>query len=107
VALGRKTGGRKKGVPNKATAAKLAAIEASGLTPLDYMLSVMRDPANEPEIRLAAAKDAAPYVHARLASVELSGKVDVRRADEYTDAELAAIIAAGRPGDAGSSEREA
>src|SRR5262245_15567308 len=43
---GHKTGGRQKGTPNTATAAKAAAIEASGLTPLDYMLSVLRSTIN-------------------------------------------------------------
>jgi len=39
-----KTGGRQKGTPNKATAAKQAEVAATGLTPLDHMLEVMRDP---------------------------------------------------------------
>jgi hypothetical protein len=47
----------------------LAAIRASGATPLDFMLQVMRDEAVEPAKRLDAAKAAAPYVHPRLASV--------------------------------------
>ena len=42
MAKGRKTGGRKKGTPNKITAAREANIAASGLTPLDFMLGVMR-----------------------------------------------------------------
>lgn len=68
---GRKTGGgSRKGKPNKATAAKAAAIAASGLTPLDYMLSVMRDETAEPAIRLDAAKSAAPYVNPKLQHVD-------------------------------------
>ena len=69
----RKTGGRMKGTPNKATAAKAAAIAETGLTPLDYMLQVMRDPLAEPARRLDAAKAAAPFVHPRLNSIEHSG----------------------------------
>ena len=69
-----KTGGRKKGTPNKATAAKATAIAASGLTPLDYLLSVVRNEANPPALRIDAAKSAAPYVHPKLSSVELAGK---------------------------------
>ena len=42
---GERRDGRKKGTPNRVTAEKRKAIEASGLAPLDYMLSVMRDPA--------------------------------------------------------------
>ncbi len=74
MAKGRKTGGRKKGIPNRATSAKAAEIESSGLTPLDFMLAVLRDTENDKAMRLAAAKDAAPYVHPKLANIELSGK---------------------------------
>jgi hypothetical protein len=76
MATGRKTGGRKAGTPNKATSAKAAAIVASGMTPLDYMLSVIRDETRDPAMRLDAAKAAAPYVHPRLASVEVGNRDD-------------------------------
>jgi hypothetical protein len=36
MANGGKTGGFQQGIPNKATAAKVAEIAASGLTPVDY-----------------------------------------------------------------------
>jgi hypothetical protein len=68
--------GRKAGVPNKRTQEKVAAIEASGLTPLDYMLSVLRDELLDRETRLEAAKSAAPYVHAKLASVDTKLSTD-------------------------------
>ena len=74
MAAGIKTGGRQKGTPNKAKAERLEAQIASGLSPLDYMLSVLRDESNPKLMRLAAAKDAAPYVHAKLANIELTGK---------------------------------
>lgn len=74
MALGRKTGGRQKGTPNKATATKAAAVEASGLTPLDYMLQLMRDESKPDSLRASMARDAAPYVHPRLAAIEHSGK---------------------------------
>lgn len=66
--------GRKKGTPNKKTAELQAKVEQSGLTPLEYMLQIMRDELQEPRTRLAAAQSAAPYVHAKLSSVEVSGK---------------------------------
>lgn len=77
MAFGRKTGGRAKGVPNKATAAKAAEIEASGLSPLDFMLGIMRDKRHPMDARLEAAKAAAPYVHPRLANVNahLTGQI--------------------------------
>lgn len=66
---GKKTGGRQKGVPNKASAAKAKAIADSGMTPLDYLLDVMRN-GEDPIQRLDAAKAAAPYVHPKLAALE-------------------------------------
>lgn len=73
---GQKTGGRKKGTPNRATAARERSIAKSGLTPLDYMLGVMRDTTKPESIRLDAANKAAPYVHPKLASVEVKGDAD-------------------------------
>ena len=70
-----KSGGRKPGVPNKRTDKVQKAIEAQGITPLEYLLSVMRDVVNEPKERAAAAIAAAPYVHARLSSVEVNANV--------------------------------
>lgn len=70
MAKGIKTGGgSRKGRPNRATAEKAAAIAASGLTPLDYMLQVMREGESE-AVRLDAAKSAAPYVHPKLQPVD-------------------------------------
>jgi hypothetical protein len=59
---------------NKATAAKVEEIAASGLTPLDHMLAVMRDESADPQRRDDMARSAAPYVHPKLASVEVGGK---------------------------------
>lgn len=69
----REGAGRKPGVPNKRTAEKTAEIEASGLTPLDYMLTILRDTEQPKDARMWAAEKAAPYVHAKLASVEHKG----------------------------------
>jgi len=65
-----KPDGRKKAMPNKP---KAGAVElaASGLLPLDYMLSVMRDPTASAKRRDAMAARAAPYCHARYKSVKL------------------------------------
>lgn len=71
-----KTGGRQPGTPNKASAEREQVIAASGLTPLEYMLALMRDAKADEAKRLDAAKAAAPYVHPRLAAMELSGDPD-------------------------------
>ncbi len=81
MAAGRKTGGRVAGVPNKASIERQAKIEASGLTPLDYLLSVMRDDRNDADARRDAAKAAAPYVHPKLSSVEMRANVSVAHED--------------------------
>jgi hypothetical protein len=74
MAEGRKTGGRKKGTPNKATGKRAAEIVASGLMPLDYMLQVLRNEDEEPARRAWAAKEAAPYLHPKLAQVDIGNK---------------------------------
>lgn len=71
-----KSGGRKKGIPNKASIQRAREIAESGLTPLDYMISVLRDASLPLDKRLQAAKDAAPYVHPKLASVEHRGDAE-------------------------------
>ena len=42
MATGKKTGGRRRGTPNKVTAERQAAVAASGKTPLAIMLQNMR-----------------------------------------------------------------
>jgi hypothetical protein len=75
--LGKKTGGRQRGTKNKRTEqieAQLAAVtakataEAATLTPLDLMLSILRNP--DIAMRADMAKAAAPYCHARLQAIE-------------------------------------
>jgi hypothetical protein len=41
--------------------------------PLDYLLGIMRDETMSLAVRIDAAKAAAPYVHAKLATVESTG----------------------------------
>ena len=74
MAAGVKTGGRQKGTPNRATVAKAEEIAASGLTPLDFMLKLLRDEAQPTDLRLDAAKSAAPYVHPKRAPVNSDGE---------------------------------
>ena len=64
--------GRPPGARSRRTVEHVAAIEASGMAPLDYMVAVMRDKDVDPQVRLETAKGAAPYCHARLSSTELA-----------------------------------
>jgi hypothetical protein len=70
MAFGRKTGGRQKGARNRANAEARTAAEATGILPLDHMLSVMRNANAEPKRRDAMAMAAAPYLHPKLSTVE-------------------------------------
>jgi hypothetical protein len=78
---GERRGGRKKGTPNRRTAALKTAEQtlaagvndarAGGLEPLDYLLSIMRDPTADPHLRLVAARASAPYRHPALQAVRV------------------------------------
>ena len=70
MARGRKTGGRQKGARNRATEEARAAAVATGVLPLDYMLSVMRHPAADHKRRDAMGMAAAPYLHAKLTAID-------------------------------------
>lgn len=82
MAKGVKTGGRQKGSKNKATVEKeagqaevVAKAAAAGITPLEVMLGAMRDAwPHDKDAAARFAKDAAPYMHPRLAAVEHTGK---------------------------------
>lgn len=54
---------------------------AGELSPLDYMLQVLRDPEASPAERKWAAEKAAPYLHPRLQTVEHGGRVTLRHED--------------------------
>lgn len=79
----RKGSGRKPGALTKASSAMAAKCYAEGITPLEYMLQILRkEPAKDADpivraatnaMRFEAAKAAAPYMHARLASTEVTG----------------------------------
>jgi hypothetical protein len=103
MARGRKTGGRTKGTPNKATAAKAEEIAASGLTPLDYMLTVMRNPRTDTARRDDMAKAAAPYVHPRLAAIATGGEVNNNIAERLAAA--LARVDGPQQGDNGDQDR--
>jgi hypothetical protein len=67
--------GRPKGARDKLEreAAEAAALE--GVMPRDFLLAIMRDETESRAVRMQAAKDVAPYFHAKLASVEHSGSI--------------------------------
>jgi hypothetical protein len=72
-----KTGGRRQGVVNKRTRQQQAEIVKSGISPLDYMLKVMRDPKVEADRRDRMAAAAAPFQHPRLAVIDSTVRAEV------------------------------
>lgn len=73
-------GGKREGAGRKAGSVTTKTRETAdkaveeGLTPLEYMLKILRDEGQTPSNRMWAAEKAAPYVHAKLASVEHKGE---------------------------------
>jgi hypothetical protein len=74
MARGFKTGGRKKGTPNRLTS-EVRERMMEGKTPLDYMMRVMRDGTADVARRDWAAQAEAPYLHPRLASSEVHAQI--------------------------------
>lgn len=91
--------GRKPGAITKRTQEATAAILASGQTPLEYMLAVMRDANADKDRRDDMAKAAAPYVHPKLAAIEHTGKDGgpIQHAHQLSDEDLAAIATGRSP----------
>ena len=81
---GERRGGRQKGTPNKFTAQREAEIAATGETPLDYMLRVMRDPTVDHDRRDRNAAQAAPYCHSKLAQTDINAKLQADGSITFT-----------------------
>lgn len=77
--------GRKVGATTTKTREIADKAAAAGVTPLEYMLGILRDEENPPAMRFEAAKAAAPFVHPKLSSieakVEAEAKVAVRKVE--------------------------
>ena len=102
----RKGAGRKLGSATKRTREVADRAAAEGITPLEYMLAVMREDSTHEDARIQAgreamkfeaAKAAAPYIHPRLQAIVHSGSIDtiMSASDKQLDAlikELAARL---------------
>lgn len=71
----REGSGRPVGSATKRTREIADKAAEEGITPLEYMLQIMRNETEDPRTRLNAAVSAAPYVHAKLSSVEMHATV--------------------------------
>lgn len=68
----RPNSGRPKGAANKATEEAIEQAKAGGEMPLDYLLGIMRDIGADEAKRIDCAKAAAPYLHAKLANIDVN-----------------------------------
>lgn len=71
----RKGAGRKPGAATAKTREAANIIAAAGITPLGYLQGLIEGTQVYDQIKFEAAKAAAPYVHARLASIESRGEI--------------------------------
>lgn len=71
--------GRKAGSKTKKTAEIAVRAAEQGLTPLEFMLNILRDETQPSHDRFEAAKAAAPFVHPRLAAVEIAGALTLKQ----------------------------
>lgn len=69
----REGAGRKAGAVTTRTREIADAATAEGVTPLEYMLGVMRDADADLDRRDAMARAAAPYMHPSLKAIEHKG----------------------------------
>jgi hypothetical protein len=68
---GRRVGaGRKAGAQNLVTQKLREQIMKEGITPLEFLLAIMRDSEQPFNVRLEAARIVAPFLHPRLQSIE-------------------------------------
>lgn len=68
--------GRPAGAVSEKTREVAEKAISEGLTPLDYMLTILRNEAADVKDRMWAAEKAAPYVHAKLANVDVNAKLE-------------------------------
>lgn len=69
-------GGRPKGSKNLKTKqheAMVARLIEDGESPLEFLIRIMRDEEMALDLRMDAAKVAAPYVHQKLSAITLTG----------------------------------
>ena len=82
---GKRSGaGRPRGARNIRSEETAREIEESGLTPLQYLMDIVRDEEAPRKDRIECARAAAPFVHARLSSVDM----DLRTSDKRSTSEL-------------------
>jgi hypothetical protein len=75
MAEGRKTGGRQKGTPNKATQDVVVRLKELGCDPIAGMATLALDPNNSAELRGRMYSELAQYVAPKRKAVEIAADV--------------------------------
>lgn len=108
-----KTGGRRAGAGRPAGTLNRRSVEilakvADGLSPIEYMLEIMRDPDAAPDARAWAAEKAAPFFHPKPAPMPRFVTLALPATDtaEGVKAALARIVAATAAGDIAPAEAQ-
>jgi len=73
IALGRKTGGRTAGTPNKRTLNVMERLDELGCDPIEGMAKIALDPQNPIELRARMFSDLAQYVAPKRRAIDHSG----------------------------------
>ncbi len=66
----RKTGGRKKGTPNRVTQDVIKRLQELDFSPLDELVSLYRDPQATIDIKVNIARDLAQYVYPKRKAID-------------------------------------
>lgn len=105
---GARTGsGRPAGTLNRRSVEILAAV-AEGMSPIEYMLGIMRDTTADDDRRSWAAEKAAPFFHPKPAPMPRLVTLDLPKADtaEGVKAALARIVEATAAGEIAPAEAQ-
>jgi hypothetical protein len=74
MALGKKTGGRVKGTPNRRTADVIERLERLGCDPIEGLALIAMDTTNPPELRGRMYAELAQYVAPKRRALDVSGE---------------------------------
>lgn len=100
--------GRKPGSLNRRTVELLDRALSEGLSPVEFMLNMMRDKDAKPDDRAWAAEKAAPYVHPRPAPIQRPISIDLPAIDtaDAIPAAISSVLAAVGRGDIAPGEAQ-
>jgi len=87
MAVGRKTGGRKKGALNKKTQEFNDKLASYNCDPMEKLVKIAQEAENEGDMHLASSiyKEMCQYAYPKRKAVELTGEVSVLTHEQWID----------------------